>query len=188
MATSKKTVTNTRKKVSAKKAPAKRMPAKKSAPKKKKPKSRLPKYGPGRKRAFRCVGEFELACREYIAHAENRTVEQVVHKRSGDKVIQVKSPAPLMVIALCDYLGISRTTFYRYLDSGHEYHLVVEWFEGRCELDMMERLFISKQHNAAKFILQAKFDYSEKKDIQVSGGISDAEFLAELDRVDDEET
>lgn len=45
---------------------------------------------------------------------------------------------------------------------------------------------MSKQHNAAKFILQAKFDYSEKKDIQVSGGISDEDFLAALDREDDE--
>lgn len=122
MATSKKATTSTRKKAPAKKASAKRPPAKKAPAKKLK----LPKYGPGRKRAFRSVDEFELACREYIAHAENRTVERVVHKRSGDEVVQVTSPAPLMVIALCQFLGISRTTFYRYLESEHEYHLVAE--------------------------------------------------------------
>jgi hypothetical protein len=184
MATSKKATTSTRKKAPAKKASAKRPPAKKAPVKNQKPK--LPKYGPGRKRAFRSVDEFEWACREFIAHAEGRTVERVVHKRSGDEVVQVKSPAPLMAVSLCQYLGISRSTFYRYLESDHEYHLVAEWFQDCCELDMTERLFMPKQHNAAKFILQAKFDYSEKKDIQVSGGISDEEFLAALDREDEE--
>jgi len=149
------------------------------------PRPRLPAVGPGRPRACATADEFETACREYIAEARGRTEERLVHKRSGDEVVHVSSPSPLTVLGLCDFLGIGRGTFYRYAEEGHAYCAVAAWFQDRCELDMLERLFEPRQHQAAKFLLQARFDYSERRDIQLSSGISDDEFLAALDAVDE---
>ena len=120
-------------------------------------------------------------CREYIADARGRTEERVIHRRAGDELVQVPAPAPLAVLGLCLFAGIGRSTFYRYTEKDHKYREVAEWFQDCCELDMVERLFNPKQIQAAKFLLQAKFDYAERKDLNVSGGISDAEFLAALD-------
>lgn len=170
------------------KAPAvarKKSSAKKAAARKRKPK--LPEVGPGRPRACETVDEFEFLCREYIAEAKSRTVERVIHRRAGDEVVQVPSPVPLTVLGLCLFLGIGKTTFYRYAEEGHKYQTVAQWFQEMCEMDMVERLFDPKQIQAAKFLLQAKFDYSERKDLHVSGGISDSEFLASLDWDDDPE-
>lgn len=145
----------------------------------------LPDSGPGRPKSFINDIHFEFECRAYFASRAGVTVKQKEFNHGSWEEVELKVDLSVTVLGLCQYLGIATRTFYRYMEGGHEFHAVAEWVHEKCELDLQDRLFRRESHSGAKFLLSAKYSYSEKKDLNISGGISDEEFLAALD--DDEE-
>lgn len=141
----------------------------------------LPDTGPGRPRSFINDIHFEHACREYFAGRANVSCKEKRFNHGQWEEVEVERNLPVTILGLCQFLGITRVTFYRYLEGGHEFRSVAEWAQEKCELDLQERLFDKASHAGAKFMLSAKFDYAEKKKLNLSGGISDEEFLAALD-------
>ena len=140
--------------------------------------SKLPKVGPGRPALFLSAAHFEFECRRYFASRSDQlvTVREWCHGEWVER--EVKRDLPVSVLHLCLFLGISRTSFYRYLEAGHEFREVAQWAQDVCEGDLQLRVFNPEQVKGAQFLLNTCYDYAEKRKVELGGGISDEAFLA----------
>lgn len=149
--------------------------------------SDLPEHGPGRPRVFETSIEFEHACAQYFKDRLGVKVKEREWQHGQYVEHEVTKDLPVTIEDLCDVLGIARKTFYNYAQPGHDFYEVAEWSKNKIEVSTQKRLYDRETFPGAKFMLQAKHDYHEKKDVNISGGISNSEFLAALDEPDENE-
>ncbi len=131
-------------------------PAKKPTPKKR---------GPGQPRSFESPEELDKRAVAYFDWCDAKTKE-FYNEKVG--VVTCNIPEPYTILGLCLHMGINRDTLHTY-GKKKEYSDVVTRIRARCEQDTTLRLFDQKQCNGAKFLLAAKYGYSERHDI-TSGG------------------
>lgn len=194
------------KKKSAAKAPAqkkpqkttsrKKTPAKKATPKKRVEKEVFPwqaagektrgKYrNPWRPPKFDTAEALYEGVLAYLEQCDQRKKEVAVRTVTGTDVVEVVDPAPKCVKSLCQFLGITTTTWYVYAQKNHPYHVVCEWFDTISEVSWYEIGEDPHRSKLAMFVLQCKHNHVIKKDLVSDGkrigGVSWAGVLEELD-------
>ena len=140
---------------------------------------------PGRPPAFPSPEAFYDGILAYFEECDNHTTAVIVNNRTdGAKVINLPDPMPKGVKALCIFLGISRQTFYRYLDPEHEFSVVADWFGMVSEMSWYDLLMDPKRAKLAQIVLQAKHGHVVQKDVISDGQAIGSPLGRLLDEID----
>lgn len=120
----------------------------------------------GRPRAFKSPKDMAEKIAEWLSATEVRTREIVTKK--GD-VVEVNSPAPVLVESFCDFCGITKTTFYAYR-SNPGYEPLIEFVRQKVEKYLAECCVEGPAGNKADFILKNAFGdaWKEKSEVTIN--------------------
>ncbi len=118
----------------------------------------------GRPRAFKSPKGMAEKIAEWLEASEGRLCETVSKK--GD-IVEINSPAPLLIESFCDFCGITKQTFYEYAKKP-EYQPLTDYVRQKVEKYLAETCVEGKPGNKADFILKNAFGDAWKEKTEVT--------------------
>lgn len=118
----------------------------------------------GRPRAFKSPKDMAEKIAEWLEAVEAR-VREIVTKKG--EVVEINSPAPILVESFCDFCGITKQTFYKYREMP-KYAPLADFVRQKVEKYLAETCVEGPSGNKADFILRNAFGDAWKETSEVT--------------------
>ena len=129
-------------------------------------------FSKGRQRFFKAE-ELEEAWEEFKNFCDNN--HETVHEfsqRNGEFISSdLRKKITYTVLGFCNYLKLSRTTFYEYYRDNPEFKDVIERIQDECEIDARRKFETGVIPHQIAPLWMSNYGYSTKTDTNIKGSI-----------------